>query len=121
MKVGSTVRFDCHECLMTFEIYLAPSVEWPENTECDPIEEIEGPSSCPFCGSEKELHNVAVVIPALGEGSVLAMCGRFSAIRSAGAIPSLGITASFCTCGRYPALRPESRSRTARTPQQRHQ
>jgi hypothetical protein len=47
---------------MTFEIYLAPSVEWPESTECDPIEEIEGPTSCPFCGSEEALNNVAIVV-----------------------------------------------------------
>jgi hypothetical protein len=47
---------------MRFEVYLAPSVEWSESTECDPVEETEGPTSCPFCGSETALHVVDVVV-----------------------------------------------------------
>ena len=53
MKPGQTARFVCEECLVAFEITLAPRNEWPEGIEDEGEHDMdvslqEG-IACPFC------------------------------------------------------------------------
>jgi hypothetical protein len=49
MKPLETTRFACGECLVAFDLCLAPASEWAEGG-LDAPDEIE-PDCCPFCGS----------------------------------------------------------------------
>jgi hypothetical protein len=53
MIAGETVRCTCHECLVAFEVFLAPREEWPEGMEdpSDATADYEPPMACPFCMS----------------------------------------------------------------------
>jgi hypothetical protein len=57
MKPGETVRVECGECQIAFDITVAPRDQWPElpeeegedDTECDLMPRAE----CPFCGKRE--------------------------------------------------------------------
>jgi hypothetical protein len=53
VKPGETIRCTCRDCLIVFEIFLAPVADWPEEMEDDSDAEMEvgPPEMCPFCGS----------------------------------------------------------------------
>ncbi len=55
MKLGQSTRFVCRECLIAFDITVAPRCEWPElpedESENDMDIEIMSDAACPFCGS----------------------------------------------------------------------
>ena len=52
MKPSEFVRYCGDECLVVFDLCLAPRSEWPEEVEDDEdlSPDIE-PSCCPFCGA----------------------------------------------------------------------
>ena len=53
MKPSETIRCTCDECLVVFEVFLAPVADWPEEMEdlSDAVVEIGDLYCCPFCGS----------------------------------------------------------------------
>jgi hypothetical protein len=60
MRPGETVRYACRECLVAYDVCLAPTSEWAEAEDPDVPEDIDyEPSCCPFCGSGdiKPLHD----------------------------------------------------------------
>ena len=53
MKPSETIRCTCDECLVVFEVFLAPRADWPELMEdpSDATAEYGELHCCPFCGS----------------------------------------------------------------------
>jgi hypothetical protein len=51
MKPGETVRYACGECLVAFDVQLAPTKEWAEGGVGVSKDVELPPTSCPFCGS----------------------------------------------------------------------
>jgi hypothetical protein len=53
MRPLETIRFACGNCLVAFDLQLAPTSEWTEGG-LDVPDDIElPPTSCPFCGSSE--------------------------------------------------------------------
>jgi hypothetical protein len=60
MKPLETIRYACGECLVTYDVQLAPVSEWLEPDDPDAVGELDyAPTCCPFCGSPeiKALHD----------------------------------------------------------------
>jgi hypothetical protein len=53
MKPGETIRYACGECLVAFDLRLAPTKEWAEGGLDVPRDVELPPISCPFCGSSE--------------------------------------------------------------------
>ena len=52
MKPGENIRFKCGECLVVFDLCLAPVSEWPEEPEDESDHTADvAVTNCPFCGS----------------------------------------------------------------------
>ena len=52
MKPGESIRFRCDECLVVFDLCLAPVTEWPEEPESEDDKNMDvHVANCPFCGS----------------------------------------------------------------------
>ena len=65
MKPNETIRFVCQECLVVFDVWLAPPSEWPEADLEDDGHPIDTPVYyCPFCGSSdiKQKHDLPTII-----------------------------------------------------------
>jgi hypothetical protein len=52
MKPGETLRFECGDCQIVFDLSVRPEWEWAETFEHDDESEIDVgvPIHCPFCG-----------------------------------------------------------------------
>jgi hypothetical protein len=60
MKPLETIRYACGECLVAYDVQLAPMSEWAEPDDPHAAGEIDyAPTCCPFCGSGdiKVLHD----------------------------------------------------------------
>ena len=54
MKPGEPMRFICDECLIAFDIVVAPRQQWPElpdESDLDVDVEVLEDAACPFCGA----------------------------------------------------------------------
>jgi hypothetical protein len=63
IKPLQTVRYGCYECMIVFDLAVAPPTEWVEQYEDEDGNIDTEPIMCPFCGSAelKPQHDQPIV------------------------------------------------------------